>query len=691
MIYLESLEPGAPLIDVSPNIEALFGGTREAWLTDPTIWLETIAPADRERVAAANHRALASGEPFHEEYRATARDGRTVFVREDAVLVRGDDGTPLYWLGFMLDVTEDVRTRRSLDDAEARYGALIEQIPAIVYVDVADERMTTTYVSPQIEAILGITPQEYLDDPDLWASMLHPDDRDLALETYLRGRESGQTFTFEYRLIARDGRVVWFRDSAVVISNEGSLPLIHGVMLDVSDRKEAEAQLAFLAYHDKLTGLPNRLLFEELLQLSLARARRHDLGVAVLYLDLDNFKLVNDSLGREAGDRLLGQLAERLRGATRETDLVARPGGDEFLLLLSDLERTPPVPGGTDGATLMAQSVAVRIQQAMQAPFELDGTEVYVSGSVGVSVFPMDAADHGGLLSNADTAMVRSKKAGPGGFVLHAVDGADAKSMLSLSTSLRKAVESEAWTLHYQPVVSIEDGDMLGVEALIRWRQPNGGLVAPGDFIPLAEEMGLIEAIGDWVVEEICRQDASWRAEGFTTEISFNLSPRQLWQPNLVAKIVSRLTAAGMDPGRVVAEITESTAMTDPDRTQQVLFDLHARGLRLAIDDFGTGYSSLARLKHLPVDILKIDRSFVRDVDGDRDAQSMVSAMIALASNLGMTALAEGIETEAERRFLLDRGCPLGQGYLFSRPVPAEDLLAFHRRSGLQVIDGHAG
>jgi EAL domain-containing protein (putative c-di-GMP-specific phosphodiesterase class I) len=239
--------------------------------------------------------------------------------------------------------------------------------------------------------------------------------------------------------------------------------------------------------------------------------------------------------------------------------------------------------------------------------------------------------------------------------------------------------------------VAIEDGGMVGVEALIRWRQPNGGLVPPGDFIPLAEEMGLIEAIGDWVVEEICRQDADWRAEGFTTEISFNLSPRQLWQPNLVAKIVSRLTAAGMDPGRVVAEITESTAMTDPDRTQQVLFDLHARGLRLAIDDFGTGYSSLARLKHLPVDILKIDRSFVRDVDGDRDAQSMVSAMIALASNLGMTALAEGIETEAERRFLLDRGCPLGQGYLFSRPVPADDLLAFHRRSELQVIEGRAG
>ena len=333
----------------------------------------------------------------------------------------------------------------------------------------------------------------------------------------------------------------------------------------------------------------------------------------------------------------------------------------------------------------------MRVQQALQAPFELGGTEVYVSGSVGVSVFPIDAEDVGALLKNADAAMFRSKKAGPGGFVLHATNDAEAMNKLSLSTRLRKAVESKSWMLHYQPVIAIEDRTMLGVEALIRWQEPNGGLVPPGDFIPLAEEMGLIEAIGDWVVEEICRQDSAWRAQGISTEISFNLSPRQLWQPDLVAKIVSRLLAAGIEPGRVVAEITESTAMTDPDRTQQVLLDLHARGLRLALDDFGTGYSSLARLKHMPVDVLKIDRSFIRDVDTDHDAQSMVSAMIALASNLGMTALAEGIETEGERRFLVDRGCPLGQGFLFSKPVPAEDIPAFYHRAGLQLIEGEAG
>ncbi len=251
-------------------------------------------------------------------------------------------------------------------------------------------------------------------------------------------------------------------------------------------------------------------------------------------------------------------------------------------------------------------------------------------------------------------------------------------------------MELKQWTLHYQPLIELATGEMYGVEALIRWPEPNGGLVPPGEFIPLAEEMGLIEAIGDWVVEEICRQDAQWRAEGLTLEIGFNLSPRQLWQPELVDKIVSPIVVAGMDPTRVTVEITESTAMTDPDRTVELLTAIHDRGLKLAIDDFGIGYSSLARLKHMPVDVLKIDRSFVRDVDKDRESASMVSAMISLAENLGMIPLAEGIETEGEWRFLARRDCTFGQGFYFSRPVPASDILAMHRRAGLQAIDGGA-
>jgi len=577
------------------------------------------------------------------------------------------------------------RVDADLREANAKYRALVEQIPAIVYIDVADATMATTYVSPQIEALLGIKPQEYIDDPNLWTKRLHPDDRERALTTYLQGRESGKPFTFEYRLLSGDGGHVWFRDSAVVVRDERGEPaFIEGVMLDITDRKNAEEQAAFLAYHDKLTGLPNKAMFEELLELSIARARRHDLAVCVITTDLDDFKLVNDSLGHERGNELLGKLAERFREATRETDLVARPGGDEFLLLLADLER-----GGMPGAgdpVMAAEAVASRVREALNEPFDLDGTEVYVTASIGIALFPNHAGDANELLRISDAAMYQSKRAAPGGYVVYSDKTDDSLGRLSLSTRLRKAVEHENWELHYQPIVDLGDGTIVGVEALIRWNDPGGGLVPPGEFIPLAEEMGLIEAIGDWVVEELARQDAAWRAEGLDVEMSFNLSPRQLWRPDIATRILSRLAANDVDPTKTIVEVTESTAMTDPDRTLRILWDLHSRGLRLAIDDFGTGYSSLSRLKHMPVDILKIDRSFVRDVHADEQAGNMVKAIIQLADGLGMTPLAEGIETEREWRFLLESGCRLGQGFFFCKPVPAADILARHRRAGLKVV-----
>jgi diguanylate cyclase (GGDEF)-like protein/PAS domain S-box-containing protein len=690
ILYVDSVNDGDTMVDVGPGIVELLGITPEEWLSTPEGWRDVLHPDDLERVIASSDRSVATGEAFREQYRAIHRDGREVWIREEAILVEDVHGVPQFWLGLMLDVTDSVRTERELRDARTKYGTLVEQIPAIVYVDVADDQMTTSYVSPQIEELLGVTPQEYIDNPDLWATHLHPEDRAQALATYLEGRATGEPFSYEYRLISRSGRVLWFSDSAVVMHDEIGEPThVHGVMLDITQRKEAEEQIAFLAYHDKLTGLPNRVLFDELLELSLARARRHELGVAVISLDIDNFKLVNDSLGHEAGDDLILKLSERLCEATRETDLVARPGGDEFLMLLSDLELVGPIPG-SDSAAMVSESVAARIQTSLQQPFEVAGTELYVTASLGISLFPSHGETTETLLKHADNAMFRSKQAGPGGSFMHVTSDADSMGKLSLSTRLRKAVENQSWMLHYQPLIDLSTGGMVGVEALIRWPEPGGGLIPPGEFIPLAEEMGLIETIGDWVVEELCRQDIEWRNDGLTLDISFNLSPRQLWQPDVVDKIVSRIRAAAMDPARLTVEITESTAMTDPDRTQLILEDMHGKGLQLAIDDFGTGYSSLARLKHMPVDVLKIDRSFIRDVDSDRDAMSMVSAMIALAQNLGMTALAEGIETDAEWRFLADRGCALGQGYYFSRPVPADDILALHRRASLRVVEGTA-
>jgi diguanylate cyclase (GGDEF)-like protein/PAS domain S-box-containing protein len=686
VVYLDSVLEGQPMVDVSSGVRELLGVEPQEWIDGSQAWETSIHPEDRERVVAASDRSVETGDPFRVEYRAVRTDGRVVWIREDAVLIHDEEGRPLYWLGAMLDVTELIQAQEGLRDARSRYGALVEQIPAIVYVDVADESMVTTYVSPQIEEILGITPHEYLADPDLWTSMLHPDDRARALETYVQGRESGEPFSFEYRLIARDGRVVWFQDSALVLCGPDGTPAsIHGVMLDITERKEAEERLTFLAFHDNLTGLPNKSMFDELLGRALARARRSNHGVAVLALDVDNFKLVNDSLGHEAGDRLIVQVADRLEAATRETDLVARQGGDEFLLLIADIERDED---GKDGAERVAETVIHRVRSALERPFVLDDTELYVTVSIGVSVFPQDAPDAGSLLRNADAAMFRAKRAGPGAFALHRSEGSDALSRLSLSTRLRKAVEQKAWALHYQPLVNLLTGETVGVEALIRWPDPQGGLVPPGEFIPLAEEMGLIETIGDWVVEEVCRQDAAWRAEGLELEIGFNLSPRELWQVDPVERVAGHLEAAGMDPGRVTVEITESAAMNDPDRIIEILCRFRDRGLRLAIDDFGTGYSSLSRLRYMPVDILKIDRTFIREVHNDPQSASMVSAIIALASNLGMLPLAEGIETEEEWRFLADRGCEHGQGFYFSRPVPPGEILAMFRRQGLTLVEG---
>jgi diguanylate cyclase (GGDEF)-like protein/PAS domain S-box-containing protein len=552
----------------------------------------------------------------------------------------------------------------ALTEAEARYRSLVEQIPAVVY---ADDGEVTTYVSPQIEQILGVDAETYKADPAMWLRMVHPDDRaqvEAESEAFLAGEGGDLT---DYRMVRPDGRIVWVRDRAFAFrDHEGLVLWEHGLLFDVTELKEAEARVAQMAFHDGLTGLANRELFEETLVLGVERAKRTHTLVAVLYFDLDNFKLVNDSLGHHAGDALLVEIAERLRGCTRDTDLVARQGGDEFLILLADLE--------DDQADDAIRTVAGRVNEAMRAPFDLHGVEFHSRGSMGISVYPRDANDTVELLKNADIAMYRAKRLEPGGHVFFAADADDAMERLSFASRLRQAVDDENWVLHYQPVVDLSDRRIVGAEALIRWRDASGGIVPPGEFIPVAEELGLIEAIGEWVVDEVARQQRAWRQDGLELELSFNLSPRQLWTPRLAERLLERLRGAGVDPPTLMAEITESSAMADPDRTQRVLRDLHSWGLRLAIDDFGTGYSSLSRLKHMPVDVLKIDREFIRDVDRDVRLAGMVRAMIQVAQSLDMIPLAEGIETEGEYVFLRSNGCRLAQGFWFAHPMPAEEL-----------------
>ena len=573
---------------------------------------------------------------------------------------------------------------RRLQVAEAKYRLLVEQIPVVTYIDAVDPGSSTIYMSPQVQDLLGYPADEWMADSRMWEKVLHPEDRERVLAEHVRTNETGEPFRDEYRLIAKDGRVVWVRDEASLVADEkGRDRFWQGVIVDITERKRAEEQVTFLAYHDKLTGLPNRVMFERVLDLALARARRNDQAVAVLYLDLDNFKLVNDSLGHAAGDELLREMGTRLSGAVRATDVVARQGGDEFLVLLADMEKDSR-EGGMSGVSL-AQSVASRVHEALKQPFALSGTEFYITTSIGISLFPESAADARALLKQADAAMYRSKQGSPGGSMVYASERTDSLSKISLTTRLRKATDSRDWVLHYQPIVDLHNEQMVAAEALLRWRQPSGRLVGPADFIPLAEEIGLIAAIGDWVIEELCRQCLAWREERVPVDVSFNLSARQLWQQDVVTRLVAQVSAMGVEPSHLVIEITESTAMRDPERTQRVLQDLHEQGFRLAIDDFGTGYSSVARLKNLPVDFLKIDGRFIRDIPGEPDATSMVRAVIGLAQSLAMKPLAEGIENEEQLRYLIDHGCSLGQGFHFSPPVPADELTRRVREEGLRV------
>jgi diguanylate cyclase (GGDEF)-like protein/PAS domain S-box-containing protein len=384
------------------------------------------------------------------------------------------------------DITDRKRGEERLRDAEARYRSLLERIPVVTYVDAVERTGSALYMSPQIEAMLGYPAEAWREDSTLWIRLLHPEDRERVLAEHNRTVATGEPFTVEYRMVHRDGHDLWIRDEALLVRDEAGGPSFwQGVMLDITKRKLAEEQLAYLAYHDKLTRLPNRAMFEELLSLALARARRHEHAVGVVYLDLDNFKMINDSLGHSAGDELLRQVAARMREVARDTDVVARQGGDEFLVLVADLD--PAAKGGSPGAVEVARSVAERIREALEVPFDLDGTEVSARASMGISMFPLDAKDAAGLLGNADSAMYQSKRSGRAQHIVYGTDMPEGVGTVSMGSRLRKAVERQRWVLHFQPVVNLVSGEVFAVESLIRWQDPRAGLLPSERFIALAE------------------------------------------------------------------------------------------------------------------------------------------------------------------------------------------------------------
>jgi diguanylate cyclase (GGDEF)-like protein len=439
--------------------------------------------------------------------------------------------------------------------------------------------------------------------------------------------------------------------------------------------QKSEERLSSLAYHDTLTGLPNRLLFHDRLALAVAQSPRHGKGLAVLFMDVDRFKVINDSLGHSVGDRLIREVAARLRACVREGDTVARLGGDEFTVLLPDV-----------GQAVDAAKVAGKVLDVIRVPFDIDGREIFVTSSMGISLYPDDGRDAETLVKNADAAMYRAKEQGRDRYLLYTPAlNATALERLALESSLRKALPNDELLLHYQPIVDVATRRVHGVEALLRWNHPELGLVPPADFIPLAEVTGLILAMGPWVLRTACAQARAWQELHPGLRVAVNLSARQFQEPGLVGHVTDALADTGLDPRLLQLEITESSAMQNAQAAIQTLRELKALGVGLSIDDFGTGYSSLSYLRRFPIDTLKIDQSFIRDIGADPDDAAIASAIIALARTLKLSVVAEGVETAEQLAFVARHGCDQTQGYLFSRPLSAQrcaDLLAAPVKAG---------
>lgn len=541
--------------------------------------------------------------------------------------------------------------------------ALTERIPAVTYVLEVGEPSATVYCSPQIEAMLGYPPDVYEKDRMHWIKVLHPDDRERILAEDARAGSTGEPFDAEYRCVARDGRTVWVHDKALVTRNEEGLPRFReGVMFDVTRRKVFEEQLEHLAFHDPLTDLPNRTLFMDRLRHALARTDRRGKAVAVLFVDLDDFKRVNDSLGHDAGDRLLVAIANTLKTCIRPEDTVARFGGDEFAVVLED------IAGATD-ATLVAE----RLVGQLRTLFTLEGREVYVSASVGIALGTSAQDRPGDLLRNADLALYEAKRKGKARYEVF--DGT-ARDRPAPEEDLRQALERGEFTVHYQPKITLETGVLAGAEALVRWRHPERGLLAAEGFMTLAERSGLIVPIGQWVLGEACEQAATWQGlyPHSPLTMSVNLSAQQLRQPGFVAEVAKILRETGLDPSRLVLEVTERVAMDGEEFA--TLSELKGLGLRLEVDDFGTGYFSLSYLERLPVDSLKVDCSTVWGSGRGGDGEVIASAAASLAHTLDREAVAERVETGEQLARLRELGFDRVQGLYFAGSLPSEEVSA---------------
>ncbi|MGM0677677.1 MAG: sensor domain-containing protein [Pseudomonadota bacterium] len=628
-------------------------------------WSTRLHPEDKDAAEQRVREFLTNPHGrFTNEIRMRHKDGSYRWILAQSSLVIGADGQPAHMVGSHLDITE----RHATEDSLQRLAFAVDQSPSIVVI--TDTQGHIQYVNHQFCNVTGFRPED--------VSGLSAQDLG---NTYPAGDEASRVFPVlsqkglwegQFRNLKKNGEPYWEQARIYPIRNtQGEVTHYIKLAEDITDKKELSERLDFLAFHDPLTGLPNRELLIDRLTQAMAVARRDHHALAVAFLDLDDFKVINDSLGHERGDELLVQVSRRLREYLREGDTVARFGGDEFLLLLGHLHKAQDVI-----------PVVEHLQEAFSEPFTLGETPVVISFSIGMAVFPHDSERPEELVRHADAALHRAKTQGRRSYNFYTRElDQQLQDRMQLEQAMRLGLENQEFYLCYQPRVELSTGRIMSLEALVRWNHPQWGPVSPGRFIPLAEETGFILALGPEVLRLACLQIRQWDEQGMpVVPVAVNLSAREFHQPDILERTLSTLQQTGIEPGRIEFEITESAAMSSVERTIETLAQMNARGFHFSIDDFGTAYSSLNYLKRLPVQAIKIDQSFVLDLQDNPEQHpedaAIIRAIIGLGHTLGLEVIAEGVETLAQREFLLEHGCRIGQGFLFSAAVPGERIQA---------------
>lgn len=656
--------PEGTISDANAALGQLLGEPTEALIGRPFVSLGLGDAADvLETLRRESRSSEAPAEaPAHSDVTEFRRDERSIWLELSYRLATLDGRSYAVIVGR--DVTERKLAQDMADALLAEKEALLDN--ALVGIAMVRNRRIIL-CNRRLEEIFGYPPSGMNGQSTRILYGSEEAFREIGAEAYAR-LGKGQTFTGSQPMVRADGSTFWGELAGRSIDpgrpDEGSI----WIFSDISERKQAQERAEFLSYHDALTGLPNQLLLKDRVQQAIAFSNTNGTKLALLIIDLDRFKTINDFLGHAAGDRLLVEIAGRLVKSVRGTDTVSRQGGDEFHLLLSNLAEPDAI------VTFVGE-----LMGTMQEPYEIEGQELTTSVSVGIAIYPEDGADFETLLKKADMAMYRAKDAGRNAYRFFNQEmNEDAVEQITMHAGLWRAVEAEQFVLHYQPQFALPGGALIGAEALIRWNHPDLGLISPGRFIPVAEETGLIVQIGDWVLREACREAARWRGAGVPALIvAVNLSAVQFKRGDIEQSIARALDESGLDPAQLELELTESILIRDSENVLSAVKRLKHMGIKLSIDDFGTGYSSLSYLKRFEVDKLKIDQTFVRDLAANSEDAAIVRAIIQMAHSLGLKTIAEGVETQQVRDLLGSFGCDELQGFWCGRPIPAEAFMAF--------------